>query len=111
MDFWGRCLVEFTSRATLRLADLRELVEPYPVLQSLRVTHTQAFASDCRAHPLDGIWYASAQHPNHTCTALFGSGIAALLKGESRHLVKPGSARLLVELEAALWRSGVPLVG
>lgn len=32
-----RCLVEFVTTGTLRLADLRGLAEPYPVLQSLRV--------------------------------------------------------------------------
>lgn len=110
-DFSNRCLVAFTSRQTLRLADLRELAEPYPVLQSMRVVHTQAFAADCSSHGLDGIVYASAQHPHHACTALFRSGIETLVKRQSQRLVKPGSMQLLQVLHTAIWRSGVPLVG
>jgi hypothetical protein len=110
-DFTPRCLVEFASRVTLRLADLRELAEPYPVLQSMRVAHTQAFAADCHSRGLDGVLYASAQHPHHACTALFSTGIHTLVKRNARRLVKQGSSRLLMEAHAALWRSGVPLVG
>lgn len=104
-----RCLVEFATTAALRLADLRGLAEPYPVLQSLRVAQTQELASDCRAMALDGVVYASAQHPLHTCMALFQSGITRLSKRGSQRLVKPGTNRLLRVLQTALWRSGVPL--
>ena len=44
-----RCLVEFVTMRPLRLADLRGLAEPYPVLQSLRVAQTQELAAECRA--------------------------------------------------------------
>lgn len=100
----------FETTGKLRLADLRRLAEPYPVLQSLRATQTQEFAKDCRSQGLDGIIYASAQQPHHDCTALFLSGIDRLRKIESQRLVKLGSDRLLAVLETALWRSGVPLV-
>lgn len=106
-----KCLVTFETASKLRLADLRRLAEPYPVLQSLRFTQTQEFAKDCRSQGLDGIIYASAQHPHHDCTALFRSGIEQLRKIESQRLVKLGSDRLLGVLATALWRSGVPLVG
>lgn len=43
-----RNLVEFVTTGPLRLADLRSLAEPYPVLQSLRVTQTQELAADCK---------------------------------------------------------------
>lgn len=104
-----RSLVEFVSTGPLRLADLQSLAEPYPVLQSLRVAQTQELAADCRALSLDGVIYTSAQHPQHTCVALFQSGITRLSKSNSQRLVKPGSDRLLKVLQTALWRSGVPL--
>lgn len=104
-----RCLVEFVTTGTLRLADLRGLAEPYPVLQSLRVAQTQELAADCRAMNLDGIVYASAQHPHHTCIALFQSGIGQLSKRNSQRLIKSGTDRLLQVLQTALWRSRVPL--
>jgi hypothetical protein len=104
-----RNLVEFVTTGPLRLADLRSLAEPYPVLQSLRVTQTQELAADCRAMALNGVAYASAQHPNHTCIALFKSGIAKLIKRNSQRLVKVGTNRLLQVLQMALWCSQVPL--
>jgi RES domain-containing protein len=104
-----RCLVEFVTTGTLRLADVHGLAEPYPVLQSLRVAQTQELAADCRAMNLDGMVYASAQHPHHTCVALFHTGIKQLSKRASQRLVKPGTNRLLQVLQTALWRSGVPL--
>jgi hypothetical protein len=58
---------------------------------------------------LNGVVYASAQHPKHTCIALFQSGICRLSKRSSHRLVKPGSNRLLQVLQTSLWRSGVPL--
>jgi hypothetical protein len=104
-----RNLVEFVTTGPLRLADLRSMAEPYPVLQSLRVTQTQELAADCRAMALHGVAYASAQHPNHTCIALFQSGIAKLIKRNSQRLVKVGTNRLLQVLQVALWCSQVPL--
>lgn len=104
-----KCLVEFVTTSALRLADLRDLAEPYPVLQSLRVAQTQEFAAECRAMGLDGIMYASAQHPHHICIALFRHGIDQLNKRGSQRLVKTGTNRMLQVLQTAIWRSGVPL--
>ena len=105
-----KCLVEFVTKSTLRLADLRNMAEPYPVLQSLRVTQTQELAADCEAMGLDGILYGSAQHPQHSCIALFESGIIHLRKRSTQRLVKLGTKRLLSVAQTALWRSGVPLL-
>lgn len=104
-----RCLTEFVTTDSLRLADLRGLAESYPVLQSLRRTQTQELAAECRAMALDGVVYASAQHPQHFCVALFSSGIGRLSKRGSQRLVKTGANRLLQILQTAIWRSGVPL--
>ena len=104
-----RNLVEFVTTGPLRLADLRGLAETYPVLLSRRVAQTQELAVDCRAIDLDGVVYASAQHPNHSSIALFLSGIAKLSKRNSQRLVKVGTNRLLQVLQMALWGSQVPL--
>lgn len=104
-----KCLVEFATTGSLRLADLRSLAEPYPVLQSLRVAQTQELAADCRARALNGVIYASAQHPQHGCIALFASGIDQLPKLRSQRLVKANTNRLWQVAQVALWRSGVPL--
>lgn len=103
-------LVQFSTKAPLRLADLRSLAEPYPVLQAQRIGVTQAFAMDCHQHALDGIVYASAQHPQHACFALFEPGIAQLRKQAALPLVKPGTRRLLACVADAARRSGVPLL-
>lgn len=79
------------------------------MLQSLGTAQTQELAADCRAMSLDGVVYASAQHPQHTCVALFQSGITWLSKRSSQRLIKPGTHRLRKVLPTALWRSGVPV--
>ena len=70
-DLAKRSLVKFSNKTPLRLADLRGLAESYPVLQAQRLSSTQAFAQECRQQNLDGIIYESAQHPHHTCIAVF----------------------------------------
>ena len=105
-----RSMLEFTTRKTIRLADLRPLAEPYPFLQAQRIAMTQAFAQECRAHLLDGILYTSAQHPQHTCVALFASGIAPLRKVTAQPLMQPGTRRLLACVVDAARRSGVPVL-
>jgi hypothetical protein len=102
--------VQFITKGRLRMADLRALAEPYPVLQAQRIAITQAFAQECRAQQLDGVMYASAQHPNHACIALFESGMAQMKKVASLHLVKPGTRLLLNCVADAARRSGVPLI-
>ena len=105
-----KSLVQFITKGRLRLADLRNLAEPYPVLQAQRIAITQAFAQECRSQLLDGIVYASAQHPQHACIALFASGMAQVKKVASLPLVKPGTRQLLTCLTDAARRSGVALI-
>ena len=66
-----------------------------------------AHAAVQQAVGLDGILYASAQHPHHACIAVFESGIDQLSKRSSQRLVKVGTDRLLQVLQTAIWRSGV----
>ena len=105
-----RSLVQFITKGRLRLVDLRAFAEPYPVLQAQRIAITQGFAQDCRTNQLDGIVYASAQHPHHACIALFASGIEQLKKVSALPLVKPGTRQLLACVTDAARRSGVPLM-
>jgi hypothetical protein len=109
-DLAKRSLTKFSNKAPLRLADLRGLAATYPVLQAQRFSSTQAFAKECRQHDLDGIIYESAQHPHHTCVAVFESGIAKLKKVSSLPLVKPNSRQLLRCVTEAARRSAVPLM-
>lgn len=103
-------LAAFVTRGRLRLADLRGLAESFPVLQARRIAVAQLFALQCRSQGLDGIVYASAQHSNHDCLALFESGILQLRTASSLPLVKPGTRQLLTCVVDAARRSGVPLL-
>lgn len=105
-----RSLAKFSNKTPLRLADLRGLAESYPVLQAQRLSSTQAFAQECRQQNLDGIIYESAQHPHHTCIAVFESGITKLKKVSSLPLVKVRTRQLLRCVTEAARRSAVPLI-
>jgi len=105
-----RVLASFETLHRLRLVDLRGLEELYPVLQSLRYEFTQSFALNCRRQDLDGIFYASAQHPHHGCVCLFKSGIDKTRRTSSIPLVKPGTEQLHTAAVVAAWGSQVPIV-
>jgi phytoene dehydrogenase-like protein len=110
-DLRKRALLRFATTRPLRLVDLRPLAEPYPLLQSLRIAQTQALARDCFTAGLQGLVYASAQHPQHACLCLFPNGMAALKRQQQWPLVKPGTRQLLHAVVDAARRSGVPLLG
>ena len=105
-----RTMVTFEARASVHLADLRGLEERYPVLQSLRYEVSQKFAQDCRQQDLQGILYASAQHPHHRCVRLFKSGIEQTKKLTSFALVEPGTGHLLKSAVNAARGSQVPII-
>ena len=59
-----KSLVTFATKGRLRLADVRALAEPYPVLQAQRIAITQTFAQECWRSS----WTASCMHqPNTHC--------------------------------------------
>ncbi len=105
-----RTMVTFETRASLHLVDLRGLEERYPVLQSIRYEISQKFAQDCRDHDLDGILYASAQHPHHSCVCFFKSAIEQTKKLTAFALVDSGSGNLLKSAANAARGSQVPIV-
>lgn len=104
-----KSLSTFISKKVLRLVDLRELEEQYPVLQSQRIQHTQALAEKCFVAGYDGIFYVSAQHPRHECLCLFESGTKKLGFMEALPLVKPGTDILLKVVVEAARRSGIEI--
>ena len=104
-----RVLVSFETQARVRLADLRNLPERYPVLQSMRYQTTQSFASDCQHENLNGILYASAQHPHHECVCLFKSGIEKTKKSSSVLLVESGTGQLHKAVINAAHGSQIPV--
>lgn len=105
-----RSLATFHSTRTLLLADLSSLSEPYPLLQATRIGITQALAQELRDQAADGVIYASAQHPQHSCICLFESGARALKRVSELALSHPGTDRLLTVVVEAARRSGVPLL-
>lgn len=105
-----RVLTRFETQHALRLVDLRGLEERYPVLQSLRYEATQGFAQDCRQQELNGILYASAQHPYHGCVCLFQSGIEKAKRIFSIPLVKSGTEQLHDAVVLAARGSEVPII-
>jgi RES domain len=104
-------VVVFETTQRLRLADLRGHEEPFPVLHSLRYATTQQLAQDCAHHGLQGLLYASAQHPHHSCLCIFASGIALMRRLTITPLVEPSSLRLHKAVVNAAHGSRVPLLG
>lgn len=105
-----RNLVVFETVQRLRLVDLRGHEESFPVLQSLRYEHTRNLAEDCFKQGMQGVIYASAQHPHHDCLCLFENGLPAVRKIAITPLVKPQSNRLLKSVINVAHGSRVPII-
>jgi RES domain len=105
-----RALVTFETTHSMRIADLRGHEEPFPVLQSLRYEDTQQLAQDCWHQGLQGVLYASAQHPHHSCLCLFAKAITSMRRLTVTPLVAPHSNRLHKAVVNAAHGSRVPLL-
>ena len=105
-----RALVSFETQKPIRLAYLRGQEEQYPVLQSMRYESSQQLAQSYREKGLDGILYASAQHPYHGCVCLFKSGMEKTKKLESYPLVEPKTKVLHKAVITAQRGSQVPIL-
>jgi RES domain-containing protein len=105
-----RKLLCLQTNQPLQLLDLRIHVSSWPVLQSLRVGHTQGLAADAHAHGFAGIVYSSAQQHGMSCYAIFGAELAGMRVHRADHLLEPGTGNLHVALASALRGSQVPLV-
>ena len=101
-------LVVHTTRP-LGLLDLRPFATQWPVLQSLRLSETQALANDAVAAGFDGVIYRSAQHYGQDCYALFGAAMSALKLIQKLPLVDPLTGRLHRAAHEALTRGKAPL--
>jgi RES domain-containing protein len=109
-QFEKRVLISVKSVASLRLVDVRNLAEQYPVLVSERLASTQALAAACRQSDVHGILYASAQHPQHACVCLFLSGVARIKKVAATELLQPGTGLMHTALVMAARGSQIPIL-
>lgn len=105
-----RTLLCVQTGQPMTLLDLRMHASSWPVLQSLRLTHTQELAAEMHAQGLHGIVYCSAQQPNMDCYAIFGDALTGLRAVWSERLVEPGTGNLHAVLAGAIKGSQVPLV-
>ena len=105
-----RTLLCVQTTQPLALLDLRMHASNWPVLQSLRLSHTQELAAESRAQGFAGIVYCSAQQHNMHCYAIFGDALAGLRAVWSERLTEPGTGNLHAVLAAAIRSSQVPLV-
>lgn len=105
-----RTLLCVQTTQPLALLDLRMHASSWPVLQSLRLSHTQELAAEARAQGFAGIVYCSAQQHNMHCYAIFGDALAGLRAVWSERLTEPGTENLHAVLAAAIRGSQVPLV-
>jgi RES domain-containing protein len=105
-----RSIVVVQTTDSLHLLDLRPHARPLPVLQSLRISHTQELAADALAAGYQGIIYRSAQQADEDCYALFGDAMRSLKLVERQPLVAPGGIALHRALAEALRGSQIPFV-
>ena len=93
---------------SLVLADLRPHAPSWPVLQSLRIAHTQQLAASVRDAGFDGVIYRSAQQFGHDCMAVFGGSLSALKVTRRANLVSK-DGRLHRAMATAIRGSQIPL--
>ena len=105
-----RALLCAQTTQPLTLLDLRMHASTWPVLQSLRLSHTQELAAQAHAQGYAGIIYCSAQHHGMHCYAIFGEALTSLRAVWSERLTEPGTGNLHGVLVGALRGSQVPLV-
>jgi hypothetical protein len=105
-----RTLLCVKTTEPLVLLDLRMHASNWPVLQSLRLGHTQELATEAYAQGFDGIVYCSAQQPNMDSYAIFGDALAGLRAVWSQRLTEPRTGNLHAALVSAVEGAQVPLV-
>jgi hypothetical protein len=105
-----RMLLCVQTERPMTLLDLRMHASGWPVLQSLRLTHTQELAADAHAQGYAGIVYCSAQQPNMACYAIFGDALTELRAVWADRLVEPTTGNIHTVLAGAIKGSRVPLV-
>jgi hypothetical protein len=109
-DVAERQVLRATLRAPLRLLDLCGAEEASPVLVSTRYAETQALALAARAKGVDGIRYASPQHPSLQCIAVFESALTKLVTVEKTPLVDSTGLRVHPWVAQAQRGPLVPLI-
>ena len=109
-DVGERHVLRATLRAPLRLLDLCGAEASSPVLVSTRYAETQALAVAAHAQNVDGIRYASPQHPSHQCIAVFEPALKKLGIVEKTPLVDSTGLRVHRWVAQTQRGSLVPLI-
>lgn len=105
-----RSLLTVQTTAKLTLLDLRPHVFSWPVLQSLRFSHTQALAAEAHAAGFSGIVYRSAQQYGMDCFALWGQALTELHRVSLESLIERQTGNLHGTLATALIGAQLPLL-
>lgn len=97
-----RSLLCVQTAEPLKLLDLRTHANRWPVLQSLRLDHTQQLAAEAQAAGFRGIVYRSVQQHGKQCFAIFGEALAKLPMAWSERLIESGTGNLHWVLACAI---------
>jgi len=104
-----RSLICVQAQEKLRLVDLRPHARAWPVLQSLRIGHTQELAWEALMQGFAGVVYRSAQQLGMDCFAIFGDALRSLKFVWSERLVERSTECLHVTLAETVCRSRLVL--
>ena len=105
-----RTLLCVQTARPLTLLDLRMHASSWPVLQSLRLSHTQELAAQAQAQGFEGVIYCSAQQHSMHCFAIFAGALRGLRTLWAERLTEPGTGNLHAVLVNALKGAQLPLV-
>jgi len=106
----AREISHFETTQSVRLAYLCGLEEAYPFLQATRYAQTQILAQRFWDAGLDGVQWASVQHPGHSCICLFQRAFGAVKLQSAMPLVNKKRKILLNGAIMAARRAGVVIV-
>lgn len=105
-----RTLLCFQTNEPLTLLDLRMHASSWPVLQSLRLHHTQELAAEAHKQGFKGIVYCSAQQHSMHSYAVFGDALKGLRSLWAERLTESGTGNLHAVFAGAVKGSQIPLV-
>jgi hypothetical protein len=105
-----RVLLVLHTVRPLRLLDLRQHANAYPVLQSLRFHVTQEISADAYGAGYEGIVYQSAQQYGCDCFSLNSNAMRGLRLASKKLLIEPGTGALHRALALAIRGSQIAVV-
>jgi hypothetical protein len=108
-DLRAREMVCLKQVDKLKLLDLRGQEHEFPDLVSERYGRCQRLASEANEAGLDGVIYASAQHPDEHCFTVFEPQLHKLTVIEHIPLVVPRGKQIFKVVQDTLERANLPL--